>query len=131
MHLVTLPKMKRKIALKPAERPVCTGKARETLSANLRNWRNTLEPKAVTMIAKKSGVSVKTIYNMLNAEYDPIGPTEAVAQVYGREAWMLLCPTPLPELAEILRVYNQADDQGKRDIQFAIDIIGRRSPGGK
>lgn len=113
----------------PRDTPILKGTAQVSLSQNLKAWLETREPKTVTVLSKKSGVSKKTIYNMQNAVYDPCRKTEAVAQAYGKEAWMLLCPLSLSELAEILYVYSRANDQDKKDIQFVVDLVRNRIQG--
>jgi hypothetical protein len=108
--------------------PVSTGKAKEALAVNLADWLEGFE-KSVATLAEKSRVSKKTIYNMKNATYDPISKIEAVAQAFGKEAWIILCPAPLADLAEVMRVFNRADDQGKRDIEVVTEIVRRRIEG--
>lgn len=132
MSLICADMTKRKAAAAlpiPRVQAVRKSRAKDNLALNIRAWRTQLEPKTVAKLSQKSGVSLKTIYNMQNAVYDPFEFTEAVAQAFGKEAWMLLCPAPLSELAEILHVYTRGDDQDKKDIQFVIDIVRNRIEG--
>lgn len=120
--------MRKKTAVKPQPKD----KTRDYLASNLRAWLDNAsagKPDTVAILEKKSGVSKKTIYNMLNAVYDPVELIEAVARAYGKEAWMLLCPVDSSELADFLHVYSRADDDDRKDIQFAINVIRNRIEG--
>lgn len=119
--------MKTKARKRP--QPISNGKAKADLAVNLADWLDRFEPNTVAKLAKKSVVSKKTIYNMKNATYDPISKIEAVAQAYGKEAWILLCPAPFADLAEVMRVFGLANDQGRHDILLIIEIVRRRIEG--
>lgn len=119
---------KRKRAVRPLPRPapVYSGKAKENLSANLIDWMENRDPKTVALLAKSAKVAKKTIYNMRAGTYDPMKKIESVARVYGKEAWMLLCPLSLSKVAEIIQVYGKTDDLGRHDIEHTLEIIKGR-----
>lgn len=122
MRAASIRKMtKKKLAQRPAYK--VGGKAKDWLAVNLTEWLKQPDAKTVAQIAEKSGVAPKTIYNMKKGVYDPCGITEEVARVFEKEAWMLLCPATLKEIAEIIHVYSRADDRGRRDIETALRIV--------
>lgn len=117
---------KKKQATKPAPKLIFSGRASQTQADNIKAWRKRLEPRSVAALSQKSGVSKETIYNMQNAKYDPLGPTEAIAQAFGKEAWMLLCPNSLTEIAEFIRVFNLCNEDDKIDMADYLEVIKKR-----
>jgi transcriptional regulator with XRE-family HTH domain len=79
-------------------------------------------------VAKKSGVAQRTINNVEKGRFDPkLSTIDAIARVFGLEAYQLLCP--VNEEKEFLRVaqaWQQADALGRELLAGAADTVIRR-----
>ena len=76
-----------------------------------------------TDLARKSGVSLRMIYNIWNREHAPtIGVVEKLAEPFGLKAWHLLLPGLPQHLATIRRLdrlvehYSAASEAGRAYI---------------
>lgn len=76
-------------------------------------------------LAKASGISQKTINNIVERRHDPkLESIEKIAKVFGMEAFQLLCP--LSEQTAFLAVchaYNATDDRGREILSAAAEAL--------
>ncbi len=101
--------------------------AREILAKNIKRLMDHNNPRLTqTDLAKKSGVSQRTISNLLrpDAEISPtLANVEAVAQSFGLALWHLLVPD-LPDdlltsrsIEKVLDCYKEATSEGRATIE--------------
>lgn len=74
-------------------------------------------------VAKKAGVSAKTITNIINGDVSPqLVTLESLAKYFGMEVWELLLPEHDKSGVHMLRVYRQSSaDRGRWLIDIAIE----------
>lgn len=92
--------------------------AKEALAANLKlfmfgKWTS-------KTLAIKDETSKRTIDNMLNGEYDPFKHVEDIANKLETDAWVLVCPTEIIEIADVFKVYLATTDEGRGFIRFGL-----------
>jgi len=102
-------------------------KTKETLVKNVRmlmKERQWTQPE----LGKKSGVSQKTIHNLLNtsAEGQPrLDIIEKIANAFGLQLWHLCIPDLPPELLKsksiekLIEYYSHANKEGRERIHYA------------
>jgi transcriptional regulator with XRE-family HTH domain len=80
-------------------------------------------------VARLSGVSKKSINNMLNERHAPnLDHVDAVARVFGLNLWQIIMPGLPDEIAtshrldELIARYGQADDRGRESIDRVAEI---------
>lgn len=104
---------------------------RKTLAHNLKilmTARNLGTPE----VAKQSGVDKKTINNLLHGRFDPrLDKVEAVARVFGLNAWQLIVPGMAEsqiedgKLQDILDSYAMTDSAGRDSIASVAEMAAR------
>lgn len=80
-------------------------------------------------VSKRSGVSKKSINNMLNARHAPnLDHVDAVAAVFGLNLWHVIMPN-LPDeliasrsLDDLIARYSRADARGRESIDRVAEI---------
>jgi transcriptional regulator with XRE-family HTH domain len=104
---------------KPAPRAVLASNLRHLMTSNGHS-----EP----ALARLSGVSQKTINNILNHRTSvTLDNIELIAQVYGLYGWHLIMPNlpddliTSPSLDQLYRSYAAASDEGRRHINMVAD----------
>lgn len=82
-------------------------------------------------MAKRSGVSARTVNNAGNARHDPkLSSVEAMAKSFGLEAYQLLVPSVEKKFLELCRAWNETDELGKELLVGAAETALRRAHGG-
>lgn len=111
-------------------------KPRETLAKNLKVLLE-LHEMSGPDVAKKAGVDIKTVNNMINGRYDPRPEkVDLVARVFGMSAWQLLIPN-LPgellrrdgRLEKLIHDYGVATEEGRDNIDRVADMAARYTRG--
>lgn len=108
--------------------------ARKTLAANLaaifeKSGLNS------TKLEARAGISQRAIHDMLLLAHDPqLGRVDKVAAALGLKCWQLIHSPADAQTLEVLAVYNQASDEGRRLIYLAVrsakEELERRARGG-
>jgi hypothetical protein len=76
-----------------------------------------------TKAAKLSGVSQRTIHDMVALAHDPaLGNVDKVGRSLGLSAWQLLIPDSDLRAFELWRIYQATTDEGRRTIDFAMEF---------
>lgn len=107
-----------------------------SISANLRLLMEQTDAR-IKDVAKRSGVSVRMIYNVLNQERAcSIEIAEQLAGVFGLEGWHLIMPN-LPthltrddRLRRLIEHYSAASDEGRDYIDRVAEAEARYSKTG-
>jgi transcriptional regulator with XRE-family HTH domain len=80
-------------------------------------------------VSKHSGVSKKSINNMLNARHAPtLDHVDAVAAVFGLNLWHMILPSLPDELVasksldDLIARYGRADARGRESIDRVAEI---------
>ena len=108
----------------PVKRPI----TRQTLARTLRLLMDKTGM-SESDVAKTSGVSKKSINNMLNSRHAPnLDHVDAVAQVFGLNLWHMIMNGIPDELVtsrkidELIEHYGQADEHGRESIDRVAEI---------
>jgi len=98
-----------------------------------RNLRHLMEDRRWDQLtlAKKSGVSQKTISNILRQEKVPtLDTVESIAQAFGLNLWHLIMPTLVDDLqsqTSIRSVYNAFIKSSERGKAFILTVAEREA----
>lgn len=76
-------------------------------------------------LAKASGVTQKTINNIVKGRHDPkLTSVEKIAKVFGVEAHQLLCPAAeQTAFLAVCRAYNETDDRGREILNATAEAL--------
>ena len=101
-------------------------KSRETIKANLARWMATPSLDTKEKIAKKTGVSVRTVFSLIVAEDHnaTLKNLASVAEAFGREPWEMLIDVA-PERLDLMRIVaGMSEDQAFRLKHLIMAIMG-------
>lgn len=108
----------------PVKRPA----TRQTLARTLRLL---MEKSGLSEaeVSRRSGVSKKSVNNMLNARHAPnLDHVDAVASVFGLNLWHMILPNLPDELIasksidDLIAHYSRADQRGRESIDRVAEI---------
>lgn len=82
-------------------------------------------------LARKAGVSARTVNNAENARHDPkLSSVEAIARAFGLDTHQLLTPAVDKSFLTLSSAWNEADELGRELMLNAAEIALRRAHGG-
>lgn len=80
-------------------------------------------------LAVEGIVSKRCIDDMRDGKYNPFRYIEAVARRLNTDAWVLLCPTEVIEIADVFKVYLETTDEGRAFIRVGLDAARKVAKG--
>ena len=103
------------------------------LAANLARYMKLKGVSSEPALEKLSGVSQKTINNILNKRHDPyFSSVNKLAAALGIETYQLLCSVEDEAFLAISLLWAQSDERGRADLfEIAQAILARRNNDGK
>ncbi len=107
------------------------GSALSALAHNLARLLDAKGIKSEPALAKLSGVSQKSINNILNERHDPyLSTIEKLAKKLGIESFQLLCQERDDKFLAVCQAWAQSDDRGRDDLHAIAEAILRRKDRG-